>query len=111
VRWLRLDLSKGPNTAGVFYPSSENGKRPSFRNVVFSSYLEFRTIDKVHKPSDFVCYTQSSETIIFCVRFEVLRAVVTNVAIFWDIAQCSLYFNRRFVGTHHLHLQGLKPDE
>jgi hypothetical protein len=36
----------------VFLPSPENRNRSSFRNFVFSSYLEFRTIDKVHKPSD-----------------------------------------------------------
>jgi hypothetical protein len=28
-----------------------------------------------------------------------------NVAIFWDMALCSLYMNRRFGGTYHLHLQ------
>jgi hypothetical protein len=30
---------------------------------------------------------------------EVLTAVVTNVAIFWDIAPCSLYVHQRFGGT------------
>jgi hypothetical protein len=29
-----------------------------------------------------------------------------NVAIFWDIAPCSPYVNRRFGGTYDLHLQG-----
>jgi hypothetical protein len=29
-----------------------------------------------------------------------------NVAVFWDIAPCSLYVYRRFGGTYHLH--GLK---
>jgi hypothetical protein len=32
-------------------PSPEYGNRSRFRNVVFSSYLEFRTMDKVHKPT------------------------------------------------------------
>jgi hypothetical protein len=32
-----------------------------FRNVVFSSYLEFRVMGKVHKSSDSWCYTPSSE--------------------------------------------------
>jgi hypothetical protein len=40
------------------------------------------------------------------VGFEVLMAVVMNVAIFWDIVQCSPEVNRRFGGTYHLHLQG-----
>jgi hypothetical protein len=26
----------------------------------------------------------------------------------WNIAQCSLYVNRRFGETYHLHLQGTK---
>jgi hypothetical protein len=30
-----------------------------------------------------------------------------NVAIFWDIAPCSLYVNRRFEGMYQLHLQGI----
>jgi hypothetical protein len=29
-----------------------------------------------------------------------------NVAIFWDIAPCSPYLNRRFGGKYHPHLQG-----
>jgi hypothetical protein len=42
---------------------------------------------------------------------EVLTAVVMNVAIFWDVAQCSLFVNRRFGGTYHLLLQGWKSAE
>jgi hypothetical protein len=33
-------------------PSAVDGNRSSFRKVVFSSYFEFRTIDKVQKPND-----------------------------------------------------------
>jgi hypothetical protein len=51
-QWLRLALSKGPNRVGVAFPSPEDGNRSSFRNVMFSSYLEFRTTDKVQKPAD-----------------------------------------------------------
>jgi hypothetical protein len=40
------------------------------------------------------------------VGFEVLTAVAMNAAIFWDIAPCSPYVERRFRGTYHLHLQG-----
>jgi hypothetical protein len=29
-----------------------------------------------------------------------------KVAIFWDIALCSLYTDQRFGGIYHLHLQG-----
>jgi hypothetical protein len=45
------------------------------------------------------------------VRFELLTAVVMDAVIFWDIALCSPYVNRRFGGTYHLHLQGRKSDE
>jgi hypothetical protein len=46
-----LAFSKRPNRVKVSFPSPEDGNRPSFRNVLFSSYLEFRTIDIVHKRS------------------------------------------------------------
>jgi hypothetical protein len=36
----------------VSHPSPEEGSRSSFRNVVFSSYLDFRDVDKVHKSSE-----------------------------------------------------------
>jgi hypothetical protein len=45
-----LALSKGPNRVGVSLPSPEDGNRSSFRNVVFSSYLEFGTMDKPTNP-------------------------------------------------------------
>jgi hypothetical protein len=37
------------------------------------------------------------------VGFEVLTAVVMNVALFWDIAPCSPYVNRRFGGIYHIY--------
>jgi hypothetical protein len=52
VEWLRLALSKGPNRVSVSLPSLENGGSSSFRNVVFSIYLEFRTMNTVQKPND-----------------------------------------------------------
>jgi hypothetical protein len=42
----------GTNRVGAFLPTPEDGNRSSFRNFVLSSYLEFRMIDKGHKPSD-----------------------------------------------------------
>jgi hypothetical protein len=63
VQWLRLAFSKGPNRVGVSHPLPEDGKRSSFQNVVFSSYLEFWEMDKVLKPSDSECYTPSSESV------------------------------------------------
>jgi hypothetical protein len=52
VQWLMSVLSKGPNRVGVSLPSPEGRNRSSFRNVVFSSYLEFRKIDEVYKHID-----------------------------------------------------------
>jgi hypothetical protein len=42
-----LALSVGPNRVRVSPPSPEVGNRSSFRNVVFSSVLKYRTMNKV----------------------------------------------------------------
>jgi hypothetical protein len=34
-----------------------------------------------------------------------------NVANFWDVAPCSPYVDRRFLGTYRFHLQGQKLAE
>jgi hypothetical protein len=49
---MRLPLFKEPNRVGVSLLSPEDETISVFQNVVFSSYLEFRTVDKVHIPSD-----------------------------------------------------------
>jgi hypothetical protein len=43
--------------------------------------------------------------------FEVVTAVVMNVAIFWPIASYSSYVNWRFGWKYHLHLQGRNSTE
>jgi hypothetical protein len=45
------------------------------------------------------------------VRFEVFTAVTMKNAVFWDVTPCGSCKNRRFGGTHHLHLQGGKSTE
>jgi hypothetical protein len=50
----RADLT---TVGGVLRPSHEDGNRPSFWNVLFSSYLEFQTMDKVQNPSNSEYYT------------------------------------------------------
>jgi hypothetical protein len=45
-------FSWGPNRVGESLPSLESRNRSSCRKAVFNSYLEYRTIDKVHKTSD-----------------------------------------------------------
>jgi hypothetical protein len=62
---LRLAPSKGPSRVGVSVPSLVDGKRSSFRRVVFSSNLEFRTMDIVQKPSDSEWYTPPPEPFRF----------------------------------------------
>jgi hypothetical protein len=41
-----------PSRVGFSFPLPQDEIRPSFRNVVLSGYLEFRTMYKIHKPSD-----------------------------------------------------------
>jgi hypothetical protein len=53
-----IALTKGYNRVRVSLPSAEDEKKYSFRNDVFSSYLEFRTMGKVQKLVD-------SENLIF----------------------------------------------
>jgi hypothetical protein len=78
---LKLALSKGPNRVGVALSSSEDGNRSSFRNVVFSIYLELRTMDKVHKPADFECYTPWSEPFEFYEKSDlVVRRRDSNIS-------------------------------
>jgi hypothetical protein len=42
------------------------------------------------------------------VRFEVLTAVTMKNAVFWDVAPCRYFVNRRFGGTYRLHFQGIR---
>jgi hypothetical protein len=72
-----LSLSKGPN--GVSFPSPHDWNRSSFRNFVFSSYLELRTTDKVQKPGDSEYYAPSSEPIRFYTK------MIDNVTIEPDL--------------------------
>jgi hypothetical protein len=51
-------LSKGPNRVGVSSPHLKTETDPGSLNVLLSRYLEFRTVDKFHKPNDSKRYTQ-----------------------------------------------------
>jgi hypothetical protein len=46
--------------------------------------------------------------LLLFVRFEVFTAVIMKNAVFWDVAPCRYFVNRRFGGTYHLHLQGIR---
>jgi hypothetical protein len=63
--WLRLAPYKRPSRVDVSFHSPEDGNITSFRNIVYSSYLEFRTMDKVRKTSDSQCCTPKSEPFRF----------------------------------------------
>jgi hypothetical protein len=76
LKWLRLALSKGPNEVGISLPSPEDRNRSSFRNTVFSSYLEFRTIDKVQKHNN-------SELTEYVLTYTVTSCCLTRCRI-WD---------------------------
>jgi hypothetical protein len=45
------------------------------------------------------------------VRFEVFTAVTMKNVVFWDVALCRYWVNRRFGGTYRLQLQGRKIRE
>jgi hypothetical protein len=80
VQWLRLSLSKWSNGVCIS-PSPENGNRSSYRNFVFSSLLEYRTIDKVQNPSN-------SERHTFPRRISFAAEILT---LLWDKDQIQLH--------------------
>jgi hypothetical protein len=90
-QYLRLARSKEPNRADVSDPSSEDGNRSSFRNMVFPSCVEFRTMDKAQKPS------LLSKTSVFwdITSYGQLKAkaqkpiLLSKTSVFWDITSYS----------------------
>jgi hypothetical protein len=72
-----LALSTGHNRVNISLPPPENGKRCSFRNIVFSSYFEFRAMGKVKKPSGSECYTPSRDHF----RFHITVFVSDNIQV------------------------------
>jgi hypothetical protein len=46
---------------GAFTPSPDDGNSSSFRNVVFSSSVTYRTMDRAQNPSNSMCHTPSPE--------------------------------------------------
>jgi hypothetical protein len=98
VQWLRLAFSKGPNRVGVSFPSPENGNRSSIRNVVFSStYLQFRTMDKVQKPRNSVYYVYNLLTI--ACWFLTICSLAENPSPFLRITVCR---NSNHISTQPL---------
>jgi hypothetical protein len=52
---LRLALSERPNRVVVSLPSSKDGKRTGFRDLVFYIYSEILAMNKVRIPSNSLC--------------------------------------------------------
>jgi hypothetical protein len=73
---------------------------------IFTSPLNYGLFCYVTVPAPFE-FTNRNDY----VGYEVLAAAITKAAIFWDIAPCSQYMNKRFGRTYHLHLQGRKSAE
>jgi hypothetical protein len=53
---------------GATFPSPEDGNRPSFRNVAFSSYLQFLTIYEVQKPVILGVMNHRKNSLVFQLR-------------------------------------------
>jgi hypothetical protein len=64
VQCLRLAFSKGPKWVDVSLFLTLGWKHPVSKTL-FSNYLEFRTMVKVHKPSDSECYAPTLEPFRF----------------------------------------------
>jgi hypothetical protein len=60
IQWLRLALSKGPNSLGVSLPLPQD-KQIQFPKHCVLYYLEFRTMDEEHKSFDSECCSSSAE--------------------------------------------------
>jgi hypothetical protein len=67
--------------AGVSLPLSDDGNRSSFRNIVLYRCLEFRTIDKVHKPRDPEWHTPSLEPLYVLIN----KAVYTRDSLHYKV--------------------------
>jgi hypothetical protein len=72
---------KGPNRVDVSLPSHEDGNGSIFRNFVFSSYLEFRTMDTAQKPSHSECYTPNRNP-----SHSTSRRTIRDM--FWNLPEC-----------------------
>jgi hypothetical protein len=54
--YIATSLSSGPNGARVSFSSPEHGKQIHFPKRCFIGILEYRTMEKVQKPSDCVLH-------------------------------------------------------
>jgi hypothetical protein len=79
--------------------------RSSFRNVVFYSYLEFRSIETCINPLILTYHTAYRFRLVKLwshVRFEVFSALTMKNGVFWVVTPCGSCKNRCFGGTWRL---------
>jgi hypothetical protein len=89
----RMKKQHFPN---IFYTCCLRGKLQRGRQIKRREHLTPRNL----------CWNQNRKTSLILIEFEVLRAVVMNSYIFWDIKPCSLLkISSHFRRTCHLHLQ------
>jgi hypothetical protein len=85
--WLRLALSKGPNSLGVSFPSTGDGERSSFRNFVFASI--FRNPDDGQSPESqyfWVLYTiVTTLQILYIVHYSPLKYPIVYLTWRWPV--------------------------
>jgi hypothetical protein len=107
AQWLRLALSKAPTIKGASLRSPEEGNRFSFRNVTFSSYLEFRTMDRFRNPViltmvrtlknlevRFSINVQSATTTQYLQLVVIREVTVSNLGMKWRCV-CTLRYSLR----------------
>jgi hypothetical protein len=67
-----------------------------------------KTIECQNSPSDIYNIKNLKNKICINITSEVFTAVTMKNAVFWDVALCIYFVNRRFGGMNRLHLQGIK---
>jgi hypothetical protein len=74
-RWTgRIAFSKGPDKVDVSPSPLLKKETYPVSETLFSSYLEFRTMPKVHKPSDSEWYTSSEHLGYICYDIRVCKS-------------------------------------
>jgi hypothetical protein len=90
---LSLVISNVPNSVGVCLHLPEDRNISRIRNLLFSTCLDFRTMNRVHTASDTDGPNVSQWVDIECndtfVGFESLSVVVMKVVVFWNIRSYS----------------------
>jgi hypothetical protein len=92
--------------------SNSLGSKPIWKNHTISPLHSVHSISKLFTiimllilivwQCGLTCLVQDRQTVLL------LANMTMKNAVFWDVAPCSPFVNRRFGGTYRLHLQGRK---